>query len=101
MSPGGGSAFGRRRPAWRASGVRVRARSGRTPGVRSLAAGPKIVTAAFLVSGVVHLVRPAVFEAIVPRALPHKRELVYASGLAELACAVGLLVPRSRRFAGR
>lgn len=58
------------------------------------------MTAAFLVSGVVHLVRPAVFEAIVPRALPHKRELVYASGLAELACAVGLLVPRSRRFAG-
>lgn len=66
----------------------------------SLAAGPRAVAAAFLASGVLHVVRPGVFEPIVPRPLPYKRELVYASGLAELACAVGLLVPRTRRFAG-
>ena len=67
---------------------------------RRLAAGPTVVTAAFLASGVVHLVRPEVFEPIVPRPLPYKRELVYASGLAELVCAAGLLLPRTRRFAG-
>src|SRR5699024_6459886 len=49
---------------------------------RRLAAGPSVVTAAFLASGVVHLVRPEVFEPIVPRPLPYKRELVYVSGLA-------------------
>ena len=74
--------------------------SGAAPGHRTLAAGPTVVVAAFLASGVVHLVRPETFEPIVPRPLPYKRELVYASGLAELACAVGLLVPRTRRVAG-
>lgn len=54
----------------------------------------------FAVSGTVHLVRPQVFEPIVPRALPARRELVYASGVAELLCAAGLLVPRTRTLAG-
>jgi uncharacterized membrane protein len=46
---------------------------------------------AFLVSGVVHLVRPQLFEPIVPEPLPAKRALVQASGVAELVCAAGLL----------
>lgn len=45
---------------------------------------------AFLVSGVVHLVRPAVFEPSIPRALPKPREIVQISGVVELACAAGL-----------
>ncbi|HCX84043.1 MAG TPA: DoxX family protein [Micrococcales bacterium] len=49
-----------------------------------------------------HLVRPEVFEPIVPTPLrPWKRGLVVASGVAELACAVGLLAPTTRRAAGR
>lgn len=35
-----------------------------------------------------------------PRLLPHKRGLVYASGLVELGCAAGLVHPRTRQFAG-
>jgi uncharacterized membrane protein len=54
----------------------------------------------FLVSGVTHLVKPDVFEPLVPRALPTRRGLVYASGVAELVCAAGLLHPRTRRAAG-
>ena len=54
----------------------------------------------FLSSGSLHLVRPQTFEAIVPKILPAHRALVYASGVAEIACAVGLLVPRTRRVAG-
>jgi uncharacterized membrane protein len=54
----------------------------------------------FGVSGVLHFVRPEPFEQIVPRQLPRKKELVYASGVAELACAAGLLHPRTRRTAG-
>ncbi|BDZ58603.1 DoxX family protein [Barrientosiimonas endolithica] len=54
----------------------------------------------FAGSGVLHLVRPQIFEPIVPRVLPAHRELVLASGVAEIACAAGLLAPRTRRVAG-
>ena len=54
----------------------------------------------FLTSGVTHLVKPEVFEPLVPRALPERREIVYASGIAEVVCAAGLLHPRTRRVAG-
>ncbi|TWP34375.1 DoxX family protein [Leekyejoonella antrihumi] len=60
----------------------------------------KGVIGAFIGSGVIHLVRPQAFESIVPAQLPRKRELVYASGVAELVCAAGLLTPRTRRLAG-
>jgi uncharacterized membrane protein len=49
------------------------------------------VAIAFLVSGVLHFLRPATFESIVPRALPARRFLVHASGVAELVCAAGLI----------
>jgi uncharacterized membrane protein len=58
------------------------------------------LAALFLTSGTWHFVRPEPFESIVPRRLPSRRGLVYASGAAEIACAVGLLVPRTRRVAG-
>jgi uncharacterized membrane protein len=58
------------------------------------------LVALFVVSGTVHMVKPQVFEPIVPRQLPSPRGLVYASGVAELACAVGLLHPRTRQAAG-
>ncbi len=54
----------------------------------------------FVTSGVVHLMRPQVFEPIIPRGLPAAREIVYASGVAELLCAAGLLVPATRAAAG-
>lgn len=58
------------------------------------------LAALFGVMGVLHFVKPEPFEQIVPRQLPRKKELVYASGVAELACAAGLLHPRTRRGAG-
>lgn len=59
---------------------------------------PRAVAVAFLGSGVLHLVRPQVFTPLVPRALPGATELVYASGVAELLCAGGLLC--GARWAG-
>ena len=58
------------------------------------------LAALFATSGALHLVRPQIFERIVPRRLPERRRLVYASGLAELACAAALLHPRTRKAAG-
>ena len=53
---------------------------------------PNVLAAMFTTSGIVHLVRPQAFTAIMPRAIPeaHHKKLIYLSGLAELACAVGL-----------
>jgi uncharacterized membrane protein len=60
----------------------------------------KILVGAFTVSGTVHLVKPEVFEPLMPRWVPAHRELILGSGVAELACAAGLVVPRTRRAAG-
>lgn len=63
---------------------------------------PTTALAALLLgSGVIHLVRPQVFEPIVPAPLRgHDRLLVHASGVAEIACGAGLLVPAARPAAG-
>lgn len=58
------------------------------------------LTALLAASGVAHLVRPEPFESIVPKALPRKRELVYLSGVAELACAAALAQRRTRVLGG-
>jgi uncharacterized membrane protein len=55
---------------------------------------------AFAVSGVVHLVRPEVYEPLMPPWVPRHRAVVRGSGVAELACAAGLAVPATRRTAG-
>ena len=54
----------------------------------------------FTTSGVVHLVKPEVFQPLMPSWLPRHREVILWSGVAELACAAGLVVPATRRPAG-
>jgi uncharacterized membrane protein len=58
------------------------------------------LAALFATTGTLHFVRPRPFERIVPRRLPRRRALVYVSGALELACAAGLVHPRTRRSAG-
>jgi uncharacterized membrane protein len=70
------------------------------PPPRPLGVGGLIVVVLFLVSGTVHLMRPGVYESIVPDLLPAHALLVVVSGLAELACALGLIAPATRRGAG-
>ena len=60
----------------------------------------KLLIGAFAASGAVHLVRPEVYEPLMPSFVPKHREVILGSGVAELACAAGLLHPRSRRAAG-
>ena len=50
-------------------------------------------------AGVLHGVTPEPFESIVPRWLGDPTPWVLASGVAEVACAVGLVAPRTRRMA--
>jgi uncharacterized membrane protein len=52
------------------------------------------------VSGVLHLVKPTPYEKIVPPKFGDAHTLVLASGVAEMALAGMLAVPRSRKLAG-
>ena len=63
-------------------------------------ASPYLLAGLLAVTGALHFVVPKAFASIVPPALPEPELLVYASGVAELACAAGLAVPRTRRAAG-
>ena len=58
-----------------------------------------LLGATFLATGLLHFLRPRMYEAIMPRYLPAHRELVYASGVAEIAGGAGVLHPRTRRAA--
>ena len=64
------------------------------------ATSAKIIGGIFAVSGVIHLVKPEVYEPLIPDWLPGAREIVLASGVAELLCAAGLAHPRTRSAAG-
>jgi uncharacterized membrane protein len=52
-------------------------------------------------SGILHFVRPGPFVAIVPKSLPRKRELVWASGVCELGGAALMSVPATRALGGK
>ena len=54
----------------------------------------------FVASGAVHLLRPQVYEPLMPAWVPAHREVILASGVAELACAAGMALPATRRVAG-
>ncbi len=60
----------------------------------------RMLAALLGVSGVLHFVITKQYASIVPKPLPYKRELVYASGVAELGCAAMLTQPRTRRLGG-
>ena len=61
----------------------------------ALTAGPF-----FVVAGLLHFVKPRMYEAIMPPWLPAHRELVYASGVAEILGGLALLHASTRRFGG-
>lgn len=52
----------------------------------------------FIVAGVLHFLRPGMYEAIVPEYLPAHRQLVYASGVAEIVGGAALMHRRTRRL---
>jgi uncharacterized membrane protein len=61
----------------------------------------RLLSAGFVVAGVLHFVKPEAYMGIVPSYLPAHRALVLVSGAAEIAGGVGLAVPRLRVAAGR
>jgi uncharacterized membrane protein len=53
----------------------------------------------FVVAGTMHFVIPKTYASIVPDYLPAHRELVYASGVAEIVGGLGAMNARTRRAA--
>ena len=62
--------------------------------------GRLLLGAFFLAAGSLHFLRPKPYVAIVPDVLPRKLEIVYASGVAEIAGGALVLPERTRRAAG-
>lgn len=60
----------------------------------------KFLIAGFLTSGTVHLARPDVWEPLMPDWVPMHREVIIWSGVAELLCAAGMVLPQTRKAAG-
>ena len=58
-----------------------------------------LMAPAYIVAGVLHFVVPELYVQIIPPMFPAPLALVYLSGLAEIAVGIGLLVPRTRRYA--
>jgi uncharacterized membrane protein len=54
----------------------------------------------YVFAGVMHFVIPRTYKKIVPPWVPARHAMVYASGVAEIAGGVGMMVPARRRLAG-
>lgn len=63
-------------------------------------ASPWLLAGVLGVAGTAHFVIADRYQRTIPPALPYPRQLVYASGVAELLCAGGLALGRTRRIAG-
>ena len=66
----------------------------------TLAKDVALLAGLFTVSGTTHLVKPEVFEPLMPGWVPRHRDVIVWSGVAELVCAAGLMSPATRRPAG-
>jgi uncharacterized membrane protein len=66
----------------------------------SLPRSARLLAVGFAASGAMHLVKPEVYLPLMPSWVPAHREVILASGVAEIACAAGLAVPATRRAAG-
>jgi uncharacterized membrane protein len=65
---------------------------------RPLKTSNRVLTAIFLLSGVLHLVNPDAFGWLMPPWLPEPTLLIYVSGVLELVCAIGFIF--KQRWAG-
>ena len=60
----------------------------------------RLLAVFFTAAGTLHFLRPRMYEQIVPDYVPAQHEVVLASGAAEIAGAVLVVFPRTRRIGG-
>jgi uncharacterized membrane protein len=60
----------------------------------------RLLAVVFTAAGALHFLRPGMYEEVMPEYLPAHHELVLGSGAAEIAGAVMVVFPRTRRLGG-
>lgn len=70
------------------------------PRGRGRAVARGLLAAAYGLAGVAHLTRPGGFVAITPLWVPAPETVIALTGMAEIAGAIGLMIPPLRRAAG-
>jgi uncharacterized membrane protein len=60
----------------------------------------RLLAVFFTAAGLLHFLRPRMYEAIVPDYLPAPHELVLVSGAAQIAGAIMVVFPSTRRSGG-
>lgn len=50
----------------------------------------------YIVAGIFHFLKPAIYLRIMPKYLPAQKELIYASGAVEILLGVGLFFPETK-----
>ena len=69
------------------------------PHARARALARLLLAAAYLAVGIVHLKSPEGFLPIMPDWVPQPRAVVIGTGVAEIAGAIGLMIPKLRQAA--
>jgi uncharacterized membrane protein len=59
-----------------------------------------IIAALFMLTGLLHFIRPQVFVNIMPDYIPYHLAMVYISGIAEILGGIGVLVSQTQNLAG-
>jgi uncharacterized membrane protein len=65
--------------------------------LRSAHRSPWPLAAFFVLAGVIHFLKPGFYLRIMPPYIPYQREVVYASGVAEIVGGVAVALPALRR----
>lgn len=58
-----------------------------------------LMSAIYVVAGIFHFIKPKMYKSIIPRYLPYPMQLVYLSGIAEVALGVGVLFDATKNLA--
>ncbi len=58
-----------------------------------------LMGAFYIVAGLMHFANPEFYLPMMPPYLPYHRELIFWSGVAEVLCGIGVLIPATRRAA--
>ncbi len=59
-----------------------------------------IMAIIYLLAGIAHIRSPEGFLAITPSWVPYPEHVIYWTGIAEILGAIGLFIPKVRKFAG-
>lgn len=57
------------------------------------------MAAMYILAGIMHFIKPKAYIRIMPKYLPNHRELVYASGIAEIVLGISLCIPQLKNIA--